>query len=113
MPHRDYSGMQNPQQSRDRLWIAALLFTIGIYSVVFSAATCWKHYCFNSYAWDLGMFDQILHDSVFEGRPFYYTLNLFMNPSGHYFAIHFTPIIMLLFPLYRVCLLYTSDAADE
>jgi len=102
LPHRDYSGMQNLQQSRDRLWIAALLLAICIYSVVFSAATCWKHYCFNSYAWDLGTFDQILHDSVFEGRPFYYTLDLFMNPSGHYFSIHFTPIIVLLFPLYRV-----------
>lgn len=61
-----------------------------------------KHSGFNSFAWDLGTFDQILHNSVFEGRPFYYTLDLFMNPSGHYFAIHFSPILMLLAPLYRL-----------
>lgn len=78
------------------------MLAICAYAVVFSVATCWKHYAFNSFAWDLGTFDQILHDSVFEGRPFYYTLDLFMNPSGHYFAIHFSPILLLFFPLYRL-----------
>lgn len=79
-----------------------LIACIATYSLVFFTATLWKHLSFNSYAWDLGTFDQILYSSVFAGRPFYYTLDLFMNPTGHYFAIHFTPILALLFPLYRV-----------
>jgi uncharacterized membrane protein len=86
----------------DRRYVTVLLVAIFAYSLIFSAATIWKHNQFNSYAWDLGTFDQVLHDSVFEGRPFYYTLDLFMNPSGQYFAIHFSPILILLFPLYRL-----------
>lgn len=86
----------------DKQYVYALMLAICAYSAIFSVATCWKHYQFNSYAWDLGTFDQILHDSVFEGRPFYYTLDLFMNPSGHYFSIHFSPILLLLLPIYRL-----------
>jgi uncharacterized membrane protein len=88
--------------SRDKQYVYALLIAICVYSAIFSVATCWKHYQFNSYAWDLGTFDQILHDSVFEGKPFYYTLDLFMNSSGQYFSVHFTPILILLLPLYRL-----------
>ncbi len=79
-----------------------LITCIAAYSIIFFAATLWKHLRFDSYAWDLGTFDQMLYSSVFAGRPFYYTLDLFMNPSGHYFAIHFTPVLVLLFPLYRL-----------
>jgi len=90
------------EKQGDRRYHTALLVAIFAYSLIFSAATIWKHNQFNSYAWDLGTFDQVLHDSVFEGRPFYYTLDLFMNPSGQYFAIHFSPILILLFPIYRL-----------
>jgi uncharacterized membrane protein len=90
------------QKRRDRLWVYALIMAIFAYTLAFSAATIWKHSQFNSYAWDLGTFDQVLHDSVFEGHSFYYTLDLFMNPTGQYFAIHFTPILVLFFPLYRL-----------
>jgi uncharacterized membrane protein len=59
--------MQNPPGSRDRRWIGVLLPVIGVYSAIFSIATIWKHYSFNSFAWDLGTFDQVQHYSVFEG----------------------------------------------
>ena len=92
------SRLHPSEKGYERLLIAC----IAAYSLVFFAATLWKHLSFDSFAWDLGTFDQILYSSVFAGRPFYYALDLFMNPSGHYFAIHFSPILALLFPLYRV-----------
>jgi uncharacterized membrane protein len=44
-----------------------LLPAIGVYSAIFSIAAIWKYYSFNSFAWDLGTFDQVQHYSVFEG----------------------------------------------
>ena len=76
--------------------------SITAYSVVFSYFTYIKHMNFMSYAWDLGTFDQIMYSSVFAGKPFYYTTDLFMNASGNYLAIHFSPILALLFPIYLV-----------
>jgi len=55
---------------------------------------------FSSYAWDLGIFSQVFHSSVFGGKPFYYTPELYINPEGNYLAIHFSPILILLFPVY-------------
>jgi len=79
-----------------------MLASIAVYSAVFSYFTYLKHMSFLSYAWDLGTFDQIMYSSVFAGKPFYYSADLFMNGSGNYLAIHFSPILALLFPIYYV-----------
>jgi len=79
-----------------------MLASIAVYSAVFSYSTYLKHMSFLSYAWDLGTFDQIMYSSVFAGKPFYYSADLFMNGSGNYLAIHFSPILALLFPIYYV-----------
>jgi len=79
-----------------------ILASIAVYSIAFSYSTYLKHMSFLSYAWDLGTFDQIMYSSVFAGKPFYYLADLFMNGSGNYLAIHFSPILALLFPIYFV-----------
>jgi uncharacterized membrane protein len=79
-----------------------ILASIAVYSIAFSYSTYLKHMSFLSYAWDLGTFDQIMYSSVFAGKPFYYSADLFMNGSGNYLAIHFSPILALLFPIYFV-----------
>jgi uncharacterized membrane protein len=71
------------------------------YGVVFSFFTLLKHNSFQSYAWDLGIFDQALY-STLHGRFFYYTAELFMIPSGNYFASHVSPILLLILPFYAI-----------
>jgi uncharacterized membrane protein len=66
------------------------------YAAVFSYFTILKYYAFRSYAWDLGIFNQSLWTTLNEGRLFYHTLELFMNPSGSFLAVHFSPILFLV-----------------
>jgi uncharacterized membrane protein len=75
---------------------------IVIYGVIFSYFTLLKHNAFNSYAWDLGIFAQAFHTTLYDGRLFYYTPELWFNPSGCFFAVHFSPILFLLMPIYAV-----------
>ena len=78
----------------------ALITAIIIYTTIFSISTIRKNYVFNSYAWDLGVFNQVFHNTVFEGKFFRYNADLYLNPSGNYFAIHFSPILFLVLPFY-------------
>lgn len=77
-----------------------LLFSIILYTIVFSHYTNLKNYAFSSFGWDLGIFNQIFYSSIYGGKFFQYTPDLFFNTNGNYFAIHFSPILILLFPLY-------------
>jgi uncharacterized membrane protein len=70
--------------------------------MVFSYFTVLKHNVFQSYAWDLGIFNQSLYTTLYGGKLFYYTAELFFNPTGCYFAEHFSPILFLLLPVYAV-----------
>jgi len=87
----------NPSKWRYQI---LLFLSIAIYTIIFSLRTYQKHMAFSSYAWDLGIFSQVFHSSVFGGKPFYYTPELYINPEGNYLAIHFSPILILLFPFY-------------
>jgi uncharacterized membrane protein len=77
--------------------------SILVYSIVFSHFTCLKHYVFSSYAGDLGIFNQAFYTTVFHGKLFYYTVENYVNPTGSYFAIHFSPILFILVPFYAIC----------
>jgi uncharacterized membrane protein len=69
---------------------------------VFSYFTIAKHNGFASFAWDLGIFDQALHTTAFNGRFLYTTTELYLNPSGCYFGMHFSPILLILLPFYAI-----------
>jgi len=77
-----------------------LLSSIILYTSIFSHYTNLKNYAFSSFGWDLGIFNQIFYSSIYGGKFFHYTPELFLNTKGNYFAIHFSPILILLFPLY-------------
>lgn len=79
-----------------------LSLSVISYTIIFTHFTYQKHFTFNSYAWDLGIFDQLFYSTVFSGQPFYYTPELYLNPTGNYLAIHFSPILLLLLPLYAL-----------
>jgi uncharacterized membrane protein len=73
---------------------------IGLYSVLFSSITIVRHYSFLTYAYDLGIYSQALHNPVFNGHFFYNTADLLANPTGSLFGIHFSPIFFVTLPIY-------------
>jgi uncharacterized membrane protein len=75
---------------------------IVVYSLIFSYFTILKDFQFRTYAWDLGIFNQALWTTLHNGKLFYYTCELLINPSGSFFGIHFSPIIFLLLPAYAI-----------
>lgn len=80
-----------------------LIIAIFLYTVVFSYFTILRNYCFQSSAWDLGIYMQSLYTTSFRGGMLGYTLEKFAeNPSGTFFGVHFSPFLFLLVPLYRL-----------
>jgi uncharacterized membrane protein len=79
-----------------------VLMEIIAYTIAFSILTIVKHYSFRTYAWDLGIFMQVLYTTAFKGALLRYNVELHTNPSGSFFGVHFSPILFFLVPLYRI-----------
>jgi len=84
------------------LAIFVVYLLVYVYFIVFLEYTILKHDAFRSYAWDLGIFNQSLWTTLKEGRFFYHTLELFLNQSGSFFAVHFSPVLFLMLPIYAL-----------
>jgi len=61
-----------------------------------------KHDAFESSAWDLGIYEQIIWSTTNTGRIFWYTVEIFVNPSCNFFGLHFSPILFLVAPIYAI-----------
>ena len=85
----------------DLSWLLIGLAII-VYTAVFSFFTIMKHYSFRTYAWDLGIFNQSFWTTVHDGKLFYNTPELLINPSGSFFGIHFSPVLFLVLPFYAI-----------
>ncbi|RLI22848.1 hypothetical protein DRO54_00050 [Candidatus Bathyarchaeota archaeon] len=81
--------------------IIILAISILTYTVLFSYLTIQKHYAFESTAWDLGIYEQVLWSTV-HGRIFWYTVEIAINPACNFFGIHFSPILFMLVPIYAI-----------
>jgi len=79
-----------------------LLLEIVIYTFFFSLITVLRYYSFQTYAYDLGNYNQALHTTLFDGKFLYYTADLLANPSGSLFGVHFSPIFLVILPLYAI-----------
>jgi uncharacterized membrane protein len=88
-------------QGCDRYDILVALAILA-YGIIFSYFTILKHYTFNSFATDLGVFDQAFYTTIFHGKLFYYTPELWINLTGYYFGVHFSPILFTLLPIYAI-----------
>ena len=75
------------------------LFAIS-YTIAFSWHMILQHFSFHTLAWDLGIYDQAMWTTVFKGRLFYYTVELYFVPNGSFFGIHFAPALFLFLPFY-------------
>jgi uncharacterized membrane protein len=75
---------------------------VAVYIVVLILVSLMRHYAFLSSAWDLGIFNQAFYSTVSGGRFFYYTVELYANPGGSIFGVHFSPFLVFLLPFYAV-----------
>jgi len=76
-----------------QIWVVILT---GGYALLMSMITVFKHLSYHSHAFDLGIFDQVLWNTVY-GKPLYSTLL-----GRHFFGEHFSPILLLLAEVYRI-----------
>jgi uncharacterized membrane protein len=60
-----------------------------------------RHYSFETSTWDLGIFSQACYTTL-NGKLFYYTAELYANPEGSVFGVHFSPILFSVLPFYAV-----------
>jgi uncharacterized membrane protein len=80
-----------------------ILVPIVIYTIFFSAYTCYMHYTFRTYAWDLGITDQALWTTLNTDKMLYSTLEVsYGNPSGNFLGVHFSPILLIILPVYAL-----------
>lgn len=76
-----------------------LILCITVYTIIFSYCTILRHYSFDSGAWDLGTYEQMLWTTINSGRLFY-TAPDPINPTGLFFGTHFSPILFIILPIY-------------
>jgi len=95
--------------SRAKSFLSSQLHNYGylhlmvvLYIISFSINTLMRHYTFTSSAWDLGIFNQALYTTVKQGKLFYYTAELYANPGGILFGVHFSPILFFIIPFYVI-----------
>ena len=76
-------------------------FAIIAYTVTLTVLTYFKYLCFRTLAFDMGIFIQLFWNTL-HGSPF------FTQPRGSlihptsFFAVHFSPLLILLLPLYQL-----------
>jgi len=79
----------------DRFNLSVIVLIIA-YTTILSVYTTSKHNAFDTYAWDLGVYDQSFWSTLNLGKFFWNTPNF-----GH-FHIHFEPVLFLALPIYAV-----------
>ena len=82
--------------------VCGLFLLMTAYATVFSILSILKHHTFQTTAWDLGIYEQVLWSTVNSDRLFWYSVELPVNPSGSFFGIHFSPILFLFLPVYGI-----------
>jgi uncharacterized membrane protein len=85
------------ERHEGRLAFAIVLF----YVVVFGSLALVRHWAFHSTALDLGVFDQVLWNTI-HGRFMESTLSLERCDPHHFFLDHFSPALLLIVPFYAV-----------
>jgi uncharacterized membrane protein len=73
-----------------------------MYTIVFSYVSILKHDAFESSAWDLGIYEQVIWSTTNTGRIFWYTAEILITPTCNFFGVHFSPILFLVVPIYAI-----------
>lgn len=80
-------------------WAPSIILSclVGTYILIMGATTVMRHLSYNSSGYDLGIFDQIIWNTL-HGN----ILNSSIIGDRHFFGDHFSPILLLLTPLYFI-----------
>jgi uncharacterized membrane protein len=82
------------------------LVWVGLVATVFSIAVSevlvLRYEAFQTFAYDLGNFNQAFYTASHGQGFFYYTADLPSGNGGHLFVAHFSPILILLLPVYAL-----------
>jgi uncharacterized membrane protein len=79
-----------------------LVIFIFSYAIFFSYVTISRMFTLQTYAYDLGIYNQAIH-STSTGQGFlYYTADLLANPSGSVFGVHISFILLIITPIYSL-----------
>lgn len=73
---------------------------VAVFCAAFSFYSIVRYLGLQTYAWDMGVYNQALYSTFFGGKPFYYTPDLPANPTGSLLGIHFSPALLALAPFY-------------
>lgn len=80
--------------------IIVVIVMVLAYFSIFSVFTVLRHDTFKTNAFDLGIYNQALYTTLFRGRFFYETPDLYYTLSGSFFGVHFAPNTFFLLPFY-------------
>jgi uncharacterized membrane protein len=80
----------------------SVFVSILTYTILLSYISILKHQLFLTTAWDLGIYEQGIWSTVNSGKLFWYTVELPINPNGCFFGIHFSPVLFLVLPFYKL-----------
>jgi len=83
---------------KDKIQIC-IIVCITAYTLIFSYFTIMRHYSFDSGAWDLGTYEQMLWTTIHSGKLFWAAPDP-INPTGFFFGTHFSPILFIILPIY-------------
>src|SRR2546423_7429338 len=78
--------------------VAALALT---YFLLYSVLSVLRHLTYHSFGSDLGLFDQVFWNTT-QGRFFESTMSLAQPQPHSYIGDHFSPIYLLLLPVYAL-----------
>jgi uncharacterized membrane protein len=75
-------------------------------AIVYTGVLGWilaeRYWAFQTFAWDLGGFNQGMWTTVYSHRLFYYTSDLPSGNTGSLLESHFSPFLLLLIPFYAL-----------
>ncbi|MDE1820216.1 MAG: DUF2079 domain-containing protein [Euryarchaeota archaeon] len=80
-----------------KTWLAIMV--LG-WTLLFGAIGDLRYQTFQTYAWDLGDYNQALFTTLFSHRFLYYTADVPAGTGGNLLAVHFSPFLVLLLPVY-------------
>src|SRR3989344_3377633 len=86
--------IQNISSALTEHWFAVSAVTIFI--IVIGSMSLARHYTFQTQTWDMAAFDQSMWNTL-HGQFMYNTFE-----GKNHFAIHFSPLLMLLLPFYAL-----------
>jgi uncharacterized membrane protein len=100
------SDLKNRVFVKQNLPEIILVIMVALYFVIFSYLTILKMQALGMHTWDFGLYLQSIHTTATSGKLFFTTAELPYTitaiPAGTEFAVHFSPILFLVVPIYAV-----------